>query len=78
MRSRASQRDILPTAVKNRHFDTITWDKAQGGTATLGGTDNGNGILTIKGEDNIVYMTITKTGIIVNDGTNDRIIIGEW
>lgn len=49
---------IADAAITNAKIKDLTWDKAQGGTATLGGVDNGDGILTIKdGSGNIVMIS---------------------
>jgi len=49
---------IADAAITNAKINDLTWDKAQGGTATLGGVDNGDGILTIKdGSGNIVMIS---------------------
>lgn len=58
---RSGQYNILPEAVKNRNIDYFTFDKAQGGTLTLGGVDNGNGVLQIK----------DSTGFVVSQGDNE-------
>jgi hypothetical protein len=86
MNSRIGQRDILPArivtrllqdgCVTNAKIANLTWDKAQGGTATLGGLDNGDGILTIKDATNVVRITVDKDGLTFNDGTNDVIFLG--
>jgi hypothetical protein len=49
---------IADAAITNAKINDLTWDKAQGGTATLGGVDNGDGIFTIKdGSGNIVMIS---------------------
>ncbi len=61
---------IADAAITNAKIASLTWDKAQGGTATLGGANNGNGILTIKDENDIVRQVIDKEGTTTYD-TNE-------
>lgn len=41
----------------------LFFDHAKGGTLTLGGADNGNGILVIKNANNVVIGTLSNAGI---------------
>lgn len=68
---RISNRNLLPTSVKNRNVETISADKITAGTVLVqipigsgGATD---GYILIDGENN---------RIVVNDGTYDRVLIG--
>lgn len=65
---RTSQRDILALAVKNRNVESLTFDKAQGGTLTLGGVDNVSGLMQVKDESGNVIVQNDNTGILVNTG----------
>jgi hypothetical protein len=47
---------------------SIKWNKAQGGTATLGGEDNVNGVLTVKDAAGVEKVVIDKDGVVINDG----------
>jgi hypothetical protein len=47
---------------------SIKWNKAVGGTATLGGADNGNGVLEVKDNADETKVVVDKDGIVVNDG----------
>ena len=53
---------IADAAITNAKIKDLTWDKAQGGTATLGGIDNGDGILTIKDGNGNIVMISDKDG----------------
>jgi len=53
---------IKDAAITNAKIANLTWDKAQGGTATLGGVDNGDGIFTIKDGSGNVVMISDKDG----------------
>ncbi|HPM40680.1 MAG TPA: hypothetical protein PK371_07290 [Bacteroidales bacterium] len=53
---------IKDAAITNAKIDSLEWDKAQGGTATLGGADNGDGIFTIKDGSGNVVMISDKDG----------------
>ena len=44
-------------------------DRIQGGTLTLGGADNGSGILTVKNSSGTTIVTLNNAGIDVNKGT---------
>ena len=46
----------------------MTLDRLQGGTATLGGNNNGNGKLQIKNASGTVIITIDKDGIVYGNG----------
>jgi hypothetical protein len=67
MPKRIGQRNILPLGVKNRNMDNII----------LGGNNNVDGSLTIKDATGAIRVTLTKDGFVWNDGTNDRILIGD-
>lgn len=54
--------------IANAKIDTIIWDKAQGGIATLGGLDNVNGVLRILDGSAVEKVTLNKDGIIVRGG----------
>lgn len=53
---------IADAAITNAKIKDLTWDKAQGGTATLGGADNGDGVLTIKNGSGVTVRVINKDG----------------
>lgn len=58
---------IADAAITNAKIVTLTWDKAQGGTATLGGADNVDGILVIKDGSGITRQTMDKDGTTISD-----------
>jgi len=68
---------IADAAITNAKIKDLTWDKAQGGTATLGGVNNGNGLLLIKDASGNTIITIDKDGFMYNDLTTDRLLIGD-
>lgn len=59
---------IADAAITNAKIDTLTWDKAQGGTATLGGSANVNGVLTVLDASAVEKVRLDKDGILVNSG----------
>lgn len=73
---RVSQRDVAPTAIKDRHIENFTFDKAVGGTLTLGGVDNGDGQLNIKDSNGNTIIYGDNTGIRVTQGASTTIIDG--
>lgn len=66
---RSSQRDIAPLAIKDRNIESLTFDKAQGGTLTLGGANNVNGTFALKNSAGVDKITMDKDGMVVTDGT---------
>lgn len=66
--SRSGQKDIYPLAIKNRHIDTITWDKGFGGTLTLGGPLNADGFLSLLDGSSVERVRLDNSGITVTDG----------
>lgn len=68
---------IKDAAITNAKIDSLKWDKAQGGTATLGGADNGDGVLTIKDSNDVIRRVINKDGDTTYDtDENPMIFIG--
>lgn len=63
--------EILPKVIKDRNIENLTFDKAKGGTLTLGGNDNRAGVLNLKDGDGNVILTLDKSGITITD-TNDN------
>ena len=59
---------IADAAITNAKIKDLTWDKAQGGTATLGGLNNTDGILSIRDNANVEKIVLDKDGILINDG----------
>lgn len=47
----------------------MTFDKISGGTATLGGADNGNGVLEVKNSSGTTQVKINNEGITMADNT---------
>lgn len=59
---------IEDAAITNAKIANLTWDKAQGGTATLGGLDNGDGILNVKNSAGEDIVILDKDGIAIKNG----------
>ncbi len=59
---------IADAAITNAKIKDLTWDKAQGGTATLGGLNNVDGVLSILDNANVEKVVLDKDGILINDG----------
>lgn len=59
---------IEDAAITNAKIANLTWDKAQGGTATLGGLDNGDGILNVKNAADEDIVILNKDGIAIKNG----------
>ncbi len=59
---------IADAAITNAKISDLTWDKAQGGTATLGGLNNTDGVLEINDAADTQIGKWDKDGILINDG----------
>ncbi len=59
---------IADAAITNAKIKDLTWDKAQGGTATLGGLNNVDGVLEINDASSNQIGKWDKDGILINDG----------
>ena len=55
---------IGKSKIKNFNFSS-----GSGGTLTLGGTANGNGVMLVKDASGSTQVTVNNTGIIVNNGS---------
>ena len=69
---------IADAAITNAKITTITWDKAQGGTAILGGVDNISGVLQIKDSDGNLILTLDENGMTYSDGVTNIARFGKW
>jgi len=65
---------IADAAITNAKIKDLTWDKAQGGTATLGGLDNGNGLLQMLNSSGNQLFLLDNTGFHQYDGNDNEII----
>lgn len=54
--------------ISSAHIQSLSWDKAQGGTAVLGGPSNGNGILEVHDEAGLIKGVWDRDGIHIIDG----------
>lgn len=60
----------LGTAViGTAQIGTLSFNQITGGTATLGGTTNGNGLLNVKDASGSNIVTLDNSGIMVNNGS---------
>jgi hypothetical protein len=59
---------IADAAITNAKIKDLTWDKARGGSAILGGADNVDGILSVRDALDVEKVVIDKDGILINDG----------
>jgi len=76
--SRILNRHIRNGEILNRHIrngeiesakiKNLSWDKAQGGTAVLGGTDNVSGILSIHDASDVEKGVLNKDGLTIYSG----------
>lgn len=65
---------IADAAITNAKIKDLTWDKAQGGTATLGGSDNGNGLLQILNDTGDQLFLLDNTGFHQYNGGGNEIL----
>lgn len=61
--------------ITNRLIKSITFDKAQGGTLTLGGASDTNGTLIVKDSTSNTRITINNNGLYASDGTYNLIYL---
>ena len=59
---------IQDASITNAKIKDLSWDKGYGGTLTLGGANNVNGILSVKDASAVEKVRIDNTGITVNTG----------
>lgn len=69
-----TDRNIITTpkvqdgAITSEKVGTISFNQAAGGTITLGGAGNGNGIIRVLNSSNVQKVTVSNSGIAVTDG----------
>lgn len=66
---RTGKRDVYSRDLRDWNFGNISFDKAIGGTLTLGGANNGNGTFALKNATGVDVITMDNTGMVVTDGT---------
>lgn len=59
---------IADAAITNAKINDLTWDKARGGTAILGGLANVDGILSVRDASDVEKVLLNKDGITISDG----------
>lgn len=60
---------IGTAVIQTVHIGTIGFQKLYGGTATLGGTTNGNGLLVVNDASGSVRVQLDNTGLLINNGS---------
>lgn len=71
-----SGRSIQDASITNAKVTNINWDKATGGTATLGGTANGDGLLVVKDSAGVEISRVDNTGFSVKQNGTTVIFMG--
>lgn len=76
---RGTQHNLIPTAIQTRQIadlavtnakiSSLSFDKAVGGTLTLGGVNNVSGLFSLKNASGTEIVHIDNTGIQVYDGS---------
>jgi len=59
---------IADAAITNAKISDLTWDKAQGGTAVLGGLNNVDGILSVLDNAGVEKVILDKDGVLIKSG----------
>lgn len=72
--NRVEQRRVMADSIASRNIKNLSFDKARGGTLTLGGENNGNGIMVVKDESDNNRVTVDKDGIVIKDSTNTTML----
>src|SRR3990167_1729594 len=60
---------IASAAIGTANIGTLNWQQSSGGTATFGGTLNGNGLVQVLNNSGGTVVSLDKTGITVNNGS---------
>lgn len=60
---------LATASIGTANIGTLTFNEISGGTATLGGTANGNGLLSVKDSSGTERVRADNTGLTVNDGS---------
>jgi hypothetical protein len=69
-----TDRNIITTpkvqdgSITDDKIDSLSFNKASGGTLVLGGTGNGNGVMLVKNSVDTTVVTVNNAGIAINDG----------
>jgi hypothetical protein len=56
-------------AISSANLRSVSWGKASGGTATLGGLGNGDGLVQVNNSAGTPIVTIDKSGITIASGS---------
>lgn len=59
---------IEDAAITNAKIVDLTWDKAQGGTAKLGGLNDVDGILSVLDNSGVEKVVLDKDGVLIKSG----------
>lgn len=60
---------IGTAAIGTANIGTLTFNQISGGTANLGGTANGNGVLSVSRSDGTEVVRLDNTGLTINQGS---------
>lgn len=60
---------IASAAIGTANIGTLSFNEISGGTANLGGTTNGNGVLSVKNQSGSEVVKLDNTGIVVTNGS---------
>jgi hypothetical protein len=71
-----SGRSIQDASITNAKITNVSWQKAQGGTATLGGTANGDGLLVVNNSAGVEISRVDNTGFSVKQNGTTVIFMG--
>ncbi len=62
------QSEVNRGAITLNKIRNFSFSSGSGGTLTLGGTDNGDGVMIVRDSGGTTKVTIDNTGILVTDG----------
>jgi len=71
-----SNAKIRQATIGSAQIGTISFTQVSGGTATLGGTANGDGLLTVNNAGGTEVVRLDNTGITITAGTITNVQIG--
>ena len=61
--------NIATAVIGSAHIHDFNFSQGTGGTLTLGGTSNGNGVFSLKNAGGTEIISMDNTGIVVNQGS---------
>jgi hypothetical protein len=71
-----SSAKIRQATIGSAQIGQISFSQITGGTATLGGAGNGDGLLTVNNAGGTQVVRLDNTGIVITAGTISNVVVG--